>query len=63
MGTIKKKEKLYTYGVEDLQLTKEQKDALTSKWVNIVDSNDNYRYSNDNVIGNVEVYIIGPYEE
>jgi hypothetical protein len=49
--------------VEDLQLTKEQKDALTSKWVNIVDSNDNYRYSNDNVIGNVEVYIIGPYEE
>tara|TARA_R110002126_G_scaffold159053_4_gene306406 strand:+ start:13459 stop:13629 length:171 start_codon:yes stop_codon:yes gene_type:complete len=56
MGTIKKKEKLYTYGVEDLQLTKEQKDALTSKWVNIVDSNDN-------VIGNVEVYIIGPYEE
>jgi len=56
MGTAEKEEQLYTFGVEDLLLTKEQKDELTSKYVNIIDSNGNY-------LGNVEVYIISPYEE
>jgi len=56
MGTAEKEEQLYTFGVEDLLLTKEQKDELNSNYVNIVDSNGNY-------LGNVEVYIISPYEE
>ena len=56
MGTAEKEEQLYTFGVEDLLLTKEQKDELTSNYVNIIDSNGNY-------LGNVEVYIISPYEE
>ena len=57
MGTnIEKEEQLYTFGVDDLHLTKEQKDELTSQYVNIIDSNGNY-------LGNVEVYIISPYEE
>ncbi len=56
MGTAEKEEQLYTFGVEDLLLTKEQKDKLTSKYVNIIDSNGNH-------LGNVEIYIISPYEE
>jgi len=42
--------------VEDLLLTKEQKDKLNSNYINIIDSNGNH-------LGNVEIYIISPYEE
>lgn len=56
MRTVEKEKQLYTFGVEDLLLTKEQKDELTSNYVNIIDSNGTY-------LGNVEVYIISPYEE
>ena len=57
MGTAEKKEQLYTFGVEDLlYITKKQKDELTSKYVDIIDSNGNH-------LGNVEIYIVSPYEE
>jgi hypothetical protein len=56
MEADEKEEQLYTFGVEDLLLTKEQKDELTSNYVNIIDSNGNY-------LGNVEIYIISPYEK
>lgn len=57
MGTnIEEEEQLYTFGVEDLHLTKKEKDELTSKWVNVIDGNGK-------ILGNVEIYIIGPYEK
>ena len=57
MGTNnEEEEQLYTFGMDDLHLTKEQKDELTSNYVNIIDSNGNY-------LGNEEIYIISPYEE
>ena len=46
---IKKNKKIES----DLQ---KQKDELTSKYVDIIDSNGNH-------LGNVEIYIISPYEE
>ena len=47
--------KEYIYGVEDLILTKTQHAKERSKWVTITDSNND-------ILGEVEIYIIEPFE-
>ena len=47
---------IYRYGVEDLLLTKTQHTKNRSKYVTITDSNGD-------VLGEVEIYIMEPYEE
>jgi len=48
-------EPIYLYGIEDLMLTKTEHTKERSKYVTITDSNGD-------VLGEVEIYIIGPYE-
>ena len=48
-------EPIYRYGIEDLMLTKTEHTKERSKYVTITDSNGD-------VLGEVEIYIIEPYE-
>jgi hypothetical protein len=50
------KESYYIYGVEDLILTKTEHIKERSKYVTITDSNGD-------TLGEVEIYIIEPYED
>jgi len=52
----KEEKPIYRYGVEDLLLTKTQHTKDRSKYVIITDSNGD-------VLGEVEIYIMEPYEE